>query len=282
MNHILNLLPGGLYNTFQHMKVSNHHFFVMQKFLFFICCIPLSFWVCWSHAETKTSDDHGPGVKEFCGMDDIVYYVTISDMSLGKGANGSVFEGETKDSCSTQRKVAVKILHNTGIMEEEFFVAWRKIEGNFRKAQTHANIVECIGFGNHENSKFIVMEYMQMNLENFVLEHWSQLKYRDIVKIVFDIAKGLKHLHNCNVVCCNLKPNNIFVQKEQDEYIAKIGDIGMLEPDAATMVTFGTSRSWNACHMRLSQLLKSKADWLEDELLPKRNKEKRSDPMMNT
>ena len=56
------------------------------------------------------------------------------------------------------------------------------------------------------------------------------VNYRAILEVAIDIAKGMLHLHSCNIIHADLKPANILLQSSPDVakgFIAKIGDFGL-------------------------------------------------------
>ena len=66
---------------------------------------------------------------------------------------------------------------------------------------SHPNVVECLGFTTLTRDKFfcIVMNYYQEDLEKLVEERPS-LTDEELLKIISDIASGLRYLRSVNIV----------------------------------------------------------------------------------
>jgi serine/threonine-protein kinase len=68
---------------------------------------------------------------------------------------------------------------------------------------------------------------------------FQQANVNEYIKILFQLAKGLLDIHNCNIVHRDFKPNNV---KFDDENILKIFDFGLAKNDipASTVGLIGT------------------------------------------
>jgi hypothetical protein len=82
----------------------------------------------------------------------------------------------------------------------------------------------------------IIMEYMDFGTLFGALEvitTGDPRNYRAILDIALDIARGMQHLHSCNVVHSDLKPHNILLQSSPDTpkgFVAKVADFVSLQP----------------------------------------------------
>lgn len=69
-----------------------------------------------------------------------------------------------------------------------------------------------------------------MDLKKLVLTQLrDRLTFSVLVKIFVDVAKGLQHLNQHNIVHCDLKPANILLKHIDGEYHACITDFGLSE-----------------------------------------------------
>lgn len=79
----------------------------------------------------------------------------------------------------------------------------------------------------------IIMEYCDLgNLRGAFgpLKSAQPLNYRAVLDIALDVAKGMQHLHSCNVIHTDLKAPNILLQSSSDVakgFVAKIADFGL-------------------------------------------------------
>ena len=139
---------------------------------------------------------------------------------LGHGSYGDVVEVEYREKIYAAKKyrhVAVKNLIGVFGREHEILARIR-----------HRNIVPYYGVCtlSPDNTTVIVMQRMEMNLSVF-LEHKNNVnislerKYR----LLFDIAKGLQHLHTQRpaIIHRDLTATNVLLNSKG---VAKIGDFG--------------------------------------------------------
>ena len=75
------------------------------------------------------------------------------------------------------------------------------------------------------------LEYCEKDIYNAIINNYGGLEgdKEYFRKIVIDIAKALKKLHERGIMHRDIKPNNIFLNhtdKNEGERIAKLGDFG--------------------------------------------------------
>ena len=78
----------------------------------------------------------------------------------------------------------------------------------------HPNIVEVIGIytGSKRYPPSILLEYCPMNLENAISE--NILSKEGIVKIIYQIAEGMKYIHMKGIIHGSLCPTNILIASD--------------------------------------------------------------------
>ena len=87
-------------------------------------------------------------------------------------------------------------------------------------------LVKIFEYFPDKNNFKIIMEYFNgYSLRNFINEQSNKIIEEEIILYIFlNICLGLKDLHNNNLVCIYLNPENIFIN---EDLIFKIGDFGI-------------------------------------------------------
>lgn len=158
---------------------------------------------------------------------------------IGRGASGIVYRGVFED----KRVVAVKKLINISHSEEEFWA-----EMNIIGRINHMNLVRMWGFCSEGQHKLLVYEYVENeSLDKFIFGDVSTerlLSWSQRFKIALGTARGLAYLHHeCLewVIHCDIKPENILLNRD---FEAKIADFGLAK------LSKRDSSSFNLTHMR--------------------------------
>lgn len=138
------------------------------------------------------------------------------------------------------RTVVVKILTDSGMLDEDTKKRF------LREAQTagsisHENIIRVYDFGEHEGRPFMVMEYLQGNDLRASIQQGQLTTVVEKLKVLVQLARGLKHIHDLGIIHRDLKPDNVFMSqagnvKLMDFGIAKTKDLSITR----TGYTLGT------------------------------------------
>ena len=145
--------------------------------------------------------------------------------SLGHGGMGQVFRAE---HVGIKREVALKLLHrelrddeatNERIMREAF--ATGRLD--------HPNCVTITDSGTHEDGDtYLVMELLKGQSLGDELDLRGTLPVVEALHITKHVLMGLAHAHSVGVVHRDLKPDNIFlVKQDEGDVVAKILDFGI-------------------------------------------------------
>ena len=100
-------------------------------------------------------------------------------------------------------------------------------EANILKSLNHENIIKYYESFISGNSFFIIMEYCDKDLKQFIKEYKDDNNSIDqtiVCSIVLDICSGIKEIHKKNIIHRDLKPENIFIN---ENHKIKIGDFGI-------------------------------------------------------
>jgi serine/threonine-protein kinase len=144
--------------------------------------------------------------------------------TLGEGGMGTVFEGE---HTGVGRKVAVKVLHaevaKTPAVLERF-----QLEARSAAAIGHDNIIDVLDFGIHDESPFMVMEFLRGVSLSERLNLVGHLSHGHAAYIMSQVLSALAAAHEAGIVHRDLKPDNVFlVQKAGFPDFVKLLDFGI-------------------------------------------------------
>jgi len=167
------------------------------------------------------------------------FYEMIDD--LGQGSFGLVKLGIVS---KTKEKVAIKILKKSKMKEKE--LEQMRLEIDILKISKHPNIVSFLDHFENSEYIFIVMEYIKHgSLKDFLKNQKPLSKLNEIIicKIIYQVASGIRYLHDYCIIHRDIKPDNIMVASVEDEIIVKIADFGLskiLAPHEKTSEGYGT------------------------------------------
>ncbi|XVF82585.1 hypothetical protein PTKIN_Ptkin16aG0061500 [Pterospermum kingtungense] len=137
---------------------------------------------------------------------------------LSEGGFGSVYRGDINGM-----KIAVKQhKYNASLQGEKEFKSEVQV---LRKAR-HENLVMLVGSCSEGNHRLLVYEFVcNGSLDLHLSKHARRpLTWEKRVKIALGAAKGLKYLHDNNIVHRDMRPNNILVTHDFEPLL---GDFGL-------------------------------------------------------
>jgi tRNA A-37 threonylcarbamoyl transferase component Bud32 len=161
---------------------------------------------------------------------------------IGKGKYGKVKLGVHR---LTKEKVAIKIINKSQVQKNDYNLIINEIEIlKFCKNSENKHILRYID--DFENSLFIfiITEYLDGEDLNSYLSSKEILKEQEMKDISWQIATGIKFLHNFGIMHRDIKPSNIMIIKgEKSGFLIKITDFGFSErisPSQKKTESFGT------------------------------------------
>ena len=155
----------------------------------------------------------------------------ILEEELGSGGMAEVYRARDK---LLDRPVAVKILHAAYRSDSEFIARFHR-EAQAAARLSHPNIVSIYDVGTDGSDHYIVMEYVRSKTLKDKIREESPLDIFTVVSIASDIANGLCHAHNNNIVHCDIKPHNILMTNDGH---AKIADFGIARAVTESTLTY--------------------------------------------
>ena len=97
-----------------------------------------------------------------------------------------------------------------------------------------SNMVPCYGISQDPEGNYImVMEYMKDgNLKEYLKNNYRELDFKDKLKYLKEIARGLKDIHHKKLIHRDFHSGNVIVDKNNiDKHITcRITDLGLCQP----------------------------------------------------
>lgn len=150
--------------------------------------------------------------------------------NLGRGVFANVAQAEDTtipDENNVHKLVAIKMIRRNDLMrkasqKEMDFV--RKV--NIADPQDKRHVIRLLSSFDHKGHLCAVFEHMSKNLRDLLKENTNGhgLSLQAVKSFSRQMFVGLQHLQNCQVVHCDLKPDNILVS--QDLKTIKLCDFG--------------------------------------------------------
>lgn len=139
---------------------------------------------------------------------------------LGSGGMGNVFLGR---HVTMNRLVALKIISRR-VGKDPASLDRFLAEARAVAALDHPNIVQAYSVDTEGDRYYMVMEYVEgLDLQQMVEED-GPLDCRLAVDYIRQVAEGLEHAHQRNMIHCDVKPSNLLVNLQG---VVKILDLGL-------------------------------------------------------
>lgn len=146
---------------------------------------------------------------------------------LGRGGMGVVYRARQK---SLNRFVALKLLAPERADDPQFAARFEK-EAHALAALNHSHIVGVYDFGQAGGFYFLLMEFVDgVNLRQLL--QTKRLTPKEALGIVPQVCDALQCAHDNNIVHCDIKPENLLIDKAGTVKIADFGIARIVgEPD---------------------------------------------------
>jgi hypothetical protein len=152
----------------------------------------------------------------------------FSDLvKIGEGSFGVVYKGLWKRKLAESISVAIKTLRDLDKMEE------LSKETDIMKNIIHKNIVRFFGIhdikiGTHMVQAIITELMVEGSVEDYLKKSTkSSIKPLGIVSIAIDAARGMRYLHENDIIHRDLAARNLLLSLNSGKSIVKVSDFGL-------------------------------------------------------
>lgn len=178
---------------------------------------------------------------------------------LGQGGMGAVFKARQR---SLDRDVALKVLARHLVDNKEYVARFYR-EAKVMAKLDHENIIRCYSVGESQGLHYLAMEFVDGGSLQSWLDKLGRFSVGDAVLAVLDVARGLQHAHEQNLVHRDVKPDNALITRKG---VVKVADLGLAKPQdddlglTATGVGAGTPHFMSPEQMRNAKDVDGRTD----------------------
>ncbi len=153
---------------------------------------------------------------------------------VAMGGMGAVFKVR---HLSLGKEFALKIIHQAMSSNSQMLKFFSR-EAQVLSRLDHPAIVRITDFGHDERfGAYLVMEYLDGESLHARLTREKRLALGPALTVGLQIAEALHHMHSAELIHCDIKPENIFLVRQQDgsrqRILAKVIDFGLSKSMAA-------------------------------------------------
>lgn len=183
----------------------------------------------------------------------------VKSRLLGKGAYGSVYLATSKETkYKTERAIKTAELSRASSLIDE---------GRILKRLQSAFVIRCYGdetvregSDHHYN---LILEYCSgQSIADLIEDNHGGLTEFDVKLFAIDILSGLRHIHDRNIIHCDIKPDNLLLtpvdhQLRCNGYLTKIGDFGLAMEKGSVEYDDGTGHQRGTTRYMAPELMRS-------------------------
>ena len=137
---------------------------------------------------------------------------------VGYGGMAQVFLAHDE---MLDRNVAIKMLRDQFLSDNELLEQFQR-EAKSAARLVHPYIINIYDVVSEGDNQYIVMEYVDgVTLKEYMQEH--KLSLNAVLEIGVRLADALQHAHSHHIIHCDIKPQNILLDKNMNPKIADFG-----------------------------------------------------------
>ena len=160
---------------------------------------------------------------------------------IGQGGMAHVY---LADDQLDKQSVAIKIM-NDDLAHDPEFIKRFDTEAKAASSLDHPNIVKVLGYGQDEDLRYIVQEFVDGSTLNELIMQNGPFDWQEAVPLVIQIGLALEHAHRNGVVHRDIKPHNILITKD---WVAKVTDFGIARAIDSNTITLTSGVAFGSVH----------------------------------
>ena len=141
---------------------------------------------------------------------------------IGEGGMGEVY---LADQLNMHRQVALKVLHDQWVGDEEFRKRFL-LEARAAGKLSHQNLIQVYDVGKYQGKYYFAMEFIDGVTAEDLIQHDGPLPLEKVLDISLQTSQALRYLSSQNIVHRDIKPANIMLTKDG---MVKLGDFGFIQ-----------------------------------------------------
>ncbi|MFO8032526.1 MAG: serine/threonine-protein kinase [Desulfohalobiaceae bacterium] len=150
---------------------------------------------------------------------------------IAHGGMASVFKAVRNFD---QQEVAIKFLADRYSAQAGIRARFER-EYNLLSSLEHPNIIKVFDFGSDGGQWFIVMEYLSAGDLTRCINEDADVDR--LLSIFQGVCSGLQAVHEQGIIHRDIKPQNILLGREKDEYVPRLTDFGLATDPGGSSLT---------------------------------------------
>ena len=161
--------------------------------------------------------------------------------ALGQGGMATVFLAWDRQY---RREVAIKLMRDE-LTDDPEFVKRFATEARAAASLDHPNIVRVLDYGQDNQVRYIVQEYVNGSTLKELIEENGFLPFQVAIPLMIQISLALEHAHRRGVIHRDMKPQNVLITPDMT---AKVTDFGIARASNANTITLTSGVAFGSVH----------------------------------
>lgn len=138
---------------------------------------------------------------------------------IGEGGMAHVYRGR---HTKLDLDVVLKVINSSCNSDRSCFQRFLE-EARIAFNLDHPNIVDVFNAGEEKAMHYIMMRYIEGASVKELIQKYKQLPESTVLKIVKQVAKGLRYAHSNNIIHRDVKPDNMLMEEGRTVLISDFG-----------------------------------------------------------